>query len=454
MSRRLLFVENRGKTQLWESVARALATRGHHVSWMVQNPAYHPTTQQNQPNCYQLPFPLVSEVANHSATANTPDDGVYPELVAERGRRFFQAGSAHYNHYAQAIDQVLHQARPELVIGESTLFHELIAIHLCRSKQIPYLHPCGTRYPSGRFSMLVADTQITLGGQGIAMPNDEALALANNIALGIVVPAYMQKIDRWRLLMRKQQLLQARTKVWWGRMKGERYNTPSLTTKWALERALQVNLARWASLARTPPTGSRALLYPLQMQPETNIDVWGRPYHDQVAIIEEMLQAAPQDVAIVVKANPKSKYEVSSRLLTLANHHERLYLLPLQMTMSQAQALSIGTLTVTGTVGLEALMGKGRAISLCHPVIEEKFPSHHAASVADAVSRLLSDPTAGVGHASMGQKLIQTLHMRSYPGLISEPIYDPDCMHHENIVLIANAIDDLLSKNLHKSVKL
>jgi hypothetical protein len=146
---------------------------------------------------------------------------------------------------------------------------------------------------------------------------------------------------------------------------------------------------------------------------------------------------------VAVKANPKSKYEVSDELIALAEQEPRICLLPLDTPMTRAQAISLGTLTVTGTVGLEAVMGKGRAMSLRHPLIERQFPSLHAASVSEGVQKLLNDPKAGVGSAECGVQLVQYMVASSFPGLVSEPLFHPQCLDPENIRSVADALHGL-----------
>lgn len=438
----IIFIENRGKTAFWQYVALNLQRLGHQISWIVQNPQYAPSAFAGNRHLHTLPFPSATD----ESKAGQSEDWVrrtFPGLFTDRGRTYFGSGTGHYAYYAAEIDRVLQQESPDLVVGESTLFHELLAIDLCRARRIAYVHPCANRYPSGRFSIFSFDTQHPAIGSGEIWSDGKAQDIAERIATGREVPFYMLTPGRFGKMERTLRLAGARATVWWGRLCGERYNTPALRSKLALGQRLRKNLRRWQSLQKVPSEPSRTLLYPLQMQPEANIDVWGRPYSDQVALVKAMLVAAPGDVRVAIKANPKSKYEVADDLLALANCNPRVCLLPLGMSMTQAQACTVGTLTVSGTVGFEAVLGKGRCLSLRHPLIEREFPSLHATSVADGVHRLLGDPQAGLGGAEFGRRLIQQLVKESFPGLVSEPLYHPSCIEPENVRLVANALHAL-----------
>jgi hypothetical protein len=176
------------------------------------------------------------------------------------------------------------------------------------------------------------------------------------------------------------------------------------------------------------------------MQPEANIDVWGRPYSNQVELVRRLLLALPEDGRVAIKANPKSKYEVSGDLIRLAQGEPRIVLLPLDWKMPQAQAVSIGSVTVSGTVGYEAVFGRGRCLSLRHPVIRDHFPSFHADSPEEAVVRLIADSDAGKGNRNTAEKLLAWLLANSFPGTINEPAYNPNCTSAENIRAVTEAL--------------
>lgn len=440
---KILFVENRAKTLFWEQVALSLQKMGHQVDWLVQNPHYRPRQIGSTSEVYVLPFP-VSTGCEPATYTEAWIREFHPAVVTDRGRNFFGAGATHYDHYKAEISRVLSVQCPDLVIGESTLFHELLTIDLCRAAGITYVQPMSNRYPQGRFSLLAFDTQLILIESGNVWPEKDARELAERIATGTEIPFYMRAPSRAEKMQRHLAGMLAHGNVWWARLRGERYNTPSLRRKFALGRQLKRNMRRWRALQNLPSNPQATLLYPMQLQPEANIDVWGRPYSDQLAIIREMLAAAPPHFQVAVKANPKAKYELTAALFALAESDSRVCLLPLELGMPAALACSIGAVTVTGTVGFEAICGKGRAISLRHPIIEQEFPEFHAATPADAVCRLLTEPLAGFGNVSTGTKLIQLLVSQSFPGLVGDPLFYPRCIEPANVEAVAQAICRLI----------
>ena len=440
---RVVFLENRGKTAFWSKVAQSLTSLGHSIGWIVQNPAYAPN---GIGETFALGFPSTADL----------DASLIPDAVStDRGRQYFGTGSLHYTYYARRVAEALDYLRPDAVIGEPTLMHELLALAECRLRGIPYLHPTMTRYPGGRFNVLDGDTQIPVLGSGETWDRDRLNELASVISEGRSLPSYMAKPSAMAAWMRQIHLAggQALTTLGW--LRGERFNTPSPVRKLALQRALRKRLKCWASLARMPDASETQkgpiVLYPMQMQPEANIDVWGRPYSDQVAFVRRLLTSLPENGAVAVKANPKSKYEISAEMLELARSNRRVLLLPITCSMKDAQAVTFGTVTVSGTVGFEAVFGRGRCLSLRHPVLERHLPEFHADSPEDAVSRLLRDPNSGKGSAARGTELLAQLILDSFEGTINEPTYDPKCLTPDNITKVSSAIAHVLDHSYQKA---
>lgn len=437
---RVAFVENRGKTAFWAEVAQQLTVAGHEVSWVIQNPAYAPSTSGSKR--FYLGFPKACDMV----------EAPVPKAVStDRGRQYFGTGGQHYEFYGRRISAALDELRPDVVIGEPTLMHELLAIEECRRRAIPYLHPTMTRYPGGRFNVLEGDTQIPVSGSNETWAPERLSKLAEAISEGRSLPSYMTKPSP--MVARRRQLRRAvghaQTTLGW--LRGERFNTPSPARKLTLQRLLKQNLESWAELSRMPDVTGPVILYPLQMQPEANIDVWGRPHSNQVLLAQRLLAALPEDGALAVKANPKSKYEVSVEMLALARSERRVILLPLDCPMNDAQDACVGAMTVSGTVGLEAVFGRGRCLSLRHPVLELHLPEFHAETPEQGVARLLTNPDQGRGSAARGADLLAQLVADSFEGTINEPAYDSNCLSPENIGKVTDAIALVLSATQGKA---
>jgi len=433
-----MFIENRGKTAFWNKLAKALEDKGHEIFWIVQNPVYGWSNLVGKK--FGLLLPKGKDLFDQAP----------PEILStDRGRVYFEAGSRHYEHYTRMIDRALDQLSPDVVIGEPTLFHELLAIASCRKREIPYYHPTMARYPAGRFMLFDSDTQNPVITSNDCWKEDELEALAKAISNGQSLPSYMTALSS---LERREQKIRrpighARNTL--GRLMGERYNTPSPKLKIALSRSLKENLAAWAELAQKPSFSSGPLiLYPLQMQPEANIDVWGRPFSNQIDFIKQLLSGLPPEGRVAVKANPKSKYEVSTELVSFARQQKRVVLLPIGCKMDSAQSWCDGTVTVSGTVGLEAVFGRGRCLSLRHPVLQKYFPNFHADTPQQAVELILANDDFGRGDLATGKALLKQLVMDSFEGIVNEPMYDQRCMERDNVAKVSNALEAAISSHI------
>lgn len=436
MAGNVLFLENREKTALWERVARQLLERGHTVHWIVQNPAFAP---KNSGVVHVLPFPRKNELDDDISVL---DD--FSLLSGDRGRNYFQTGHAHYRYYHYQIAKILDSVLPSIVFGEATLFHELLTIGLTRERAIPFINPLGERYQGNRFLLTFADTQeIYLGGPD-RMAESDALDLAKLIATRKIRPNYMVVKTGIAKKLHRAQWALTRGRVWLERLHGEVYNTPSLTRKFNLERQKREAIRQWSARASVPLDGEVSILYPLQMQPEANIDIWGQPYSDQLGVILRIAAALPFGASVSIKSNPKIKYEITPQMLAAAeekNRNPKIRLLPLEMKMKRAQEMTIGSITVSGTVGHEAVFGLGRCLSLRHPILSKHFHQFAADTPEAAVQRLLGEPEAGIGNVEIGSKLAKQLYDSSFEGIILDPFNFPEVLNEGNIKKITDGLE-------------
>lgn len=426
---KVLFMENRGKTTFWALLSDVLENRGHSCSWLVQNHVYAPKTHQKK---YVIPYPEKRDLSDYQ-----------PDIVAgDRSVVYFGCEGRHYKYYEEKIHQIIADVKPDIVIGEATLFHELIAATYCKSLGIPYLHPISTRYPRGKFQILDGLKQDVLVKSGDVWPEKDLLETSRLISENKVIPIYM---DRPSAFTRYSKMLRSRYQTWLGLIGGERFNTPSFMLKMALDRGIGKKTARWDKLAGLPQSGSRNLLYPMQMQPESNLDLWGRPHVNQLDIVQTMVETAPEDVGVLIKVNPKTKYELSDAFLDYCGGTDRVTLLPRDLPMTAANELAVGTLTVTGTVAYEAIFGRGRCISLSHPIIRDHFADFHAPSIEAGVDILLNEPGRGRGSLELGAELLREIVGSSFEGLVDDPFFRSQAGHPGNVENVCDALEQAIS---------
>ena len=290
-----------------------LQEQGHEVFWIVQNPSYTPQEGIVRP----IPFPKGNPVTNRRPLINL--DHI---IASDRQVNFFgNHKTGYFAYYAIAIEDILRDIQPDIVFGESTAFHELITIELCKAMGILYLNPSTCRYPTGRFSFYKYDSLEPHMGSDEVLEDADAFGIIQSIVKKEAKPDYMKKIG-----MSKKKVLGDKLLKTLSYMRGEKYNTPNPLVKYKLEKTKKNNINQWeiGSLKEIPEEGHIKILYPLQMQPEANLDVWGRKWRDQTELIRKIAEILPEDAVLYVKPNPKSKYELSRELVDLCQNHSKI----------------------------------------------------------------------------------------------------------------------------------
>ena len=227
---------------------------------------------------------------------------------------------------------------------------------------------------------------------------------------------------------------------------GERYNTPSPWRKMELEKQKKQNIKRWNIIAdqkkQFQPKDAFAVLYPLQMQPEANIDVWGNKYRNQTKLIMDIHKQLQKGEILIVKANPKPKYELESELLNFIEQNENIYIPPIDWRMEQVLPLTNLIVTVSGTIAIEAPLMDKPVVTLTKTFMNNISSSFYLADLKMLKDYIKQIKKGGYKPATSEQKVrfINYLNEISYSGLWSAPFLNSKVSFKENI------------KNLNRSI--
>jgi hypothetical protein len=442
---RILFVENRYATLLWQEAAAGLQSAGHDVHWMVQNHLFRPAGAAVS----VLPYP------RRHAGAPVALTSTQQEIArTDRGMRHFGLVPSHYPHYQAHIDAVLDRVGPEVVFGEATQFHELMTIAGCKARGIPFLAPGATRYPAGRLVFWRDDTFDAVGGSGEALSDAQAQAMLDQIGRRAVRPSYMAPPQQGlaaRAMRLREQLRIAR-----GWLEGERFITPSPRRRVVLDRARDAAMQVWDALAdaRGAAAVSRALgptdawvLHPLQLQPESNIDMYGQPWNDQTDTVVRVARAlAPMGARLVVKPNPKSKYEMSCGLVDAV--HAEANILPLPHAFPMADVFPGAPLvsSVTGTVILESIF-TAKPVCVLGDHTLARLPGVTRIATPEDVAPTLARALAGEARTATPAEAVDTLRQlqaSSYDAMLWDPIAQPHLFQPEAIERLKRAFVDVV----------
>jgi hypothetical protein len=425
---KLLFVENRYATWVFEAVARRLALAGHEIHWLVQNPVFEPRWGR----VHRLPFPP------RGRAPSTFEQDKYTWLRrTDRGVLHFGATGDHYAHYDLHITTLLETLVPDVVFGEATEFHELLTIARARESGIAYLSPTGTRYPADRLAFMAYDTLESVGGDGSLLPSEQADAMLEAILTRQLVPSYMRPSTR-RTRTLDWHRLADKLRIAAGWLAGERFITPSPARKIELNKEQKRQRHVWEERAARSQSawpyllksGQPWVLYALQMQPEGNIDVWGTPWNDQADIVRRAARALhAQGAVLVVKPNPKSKYEMNAQLNEVVDSEPNVIGLAHATPMSEVFPHAPLVLAVTGTVLLESIFA-AKPVACLGSHSMRAYPGVTAIDTPEHLPAVLADALAGEARTAShdeARALLQHLHATSYSASLWDPVAQP---HH------------------------
>jgi len=439
---KILFIENRYKTAYWQDIGAYLNEHyGHSIHWIVQNQAFVPDLGE----VHIMPYPP----RNYKASSTDISNRIKKIKKADRGLNYFSVPSAdHLYYYEEKMTSLIESISPDLVIGECTLFHELLAIDICREKGTLFLHPTSCRYPPGRFSFYMYDTLTPYGTNQENCDYQEAQILKDGIVNRTLQIDYMSKpkpISKMKKIKDKATIIKER----W---RGERYNTPSVQTKLSLEKKKEQLIERWESLAKPNlehVEQTFKVLFPLQLQPEANVDVWGYPNNDQTAAVRQIIDHLSDGDCLIVKPNPKSKYEISEEMLRLIGTHENVTALVHDSKMGDIFDEIDLIVTVTGTVAIEAVLASKPVYMTGKAIISETKGCYHKEDLTDLSQVIESIKDGSYVEAVEADKVgyVQRVMNTSFKGIHGDSLHS---RHHldnkENMQYIYDAFVEVIDQ--------
>ncbi len=436
---KLVFVENRHKTYFYVPIVKELQKQGHEIHWLIQNREFVP---KGFPNIYVIPYP------KGEPKVVKKDQDIEEVMISDRQFNHFRRNNLdRYYYYYDAIENYLDQVKPDLVFGESTAFHELLAILYCKRKDILFLHPSTCRYPVGRFSFYEYDTLLPYQGSKEQLNKDEALEVINQIVYRTSIPDYMRLIPPSRMSRMQDRVLKIKSYAF-----GEKYNTPAPRAKYKLEKQKKRMISSWDAISEmhVEEVSGFSILYPLQMQPEANLDVWGKNFRDQAKLIKKISDVLPEGVQLIVKPNPKSNYEISNDLIELASQRDNIIPLHHQVKMDNVLSKIDLVMTVTGTIAIESILSDIPVATLVHTInnrIKSCIYINDLQTDLIPLIDLIKKDDFPITNEEDKIGFINLLNQSSYKGKISDPFTDVSCISEENVQNLVKAFESVLSKH-------
>jgi len=434
---KLLFIENRYKTYLFDAIAKELQ-KEHQIFWIVQNPEFSPVV--GEVNVIKFPK---NDINEDEVKSNLEIDfeGI---IQSDRQQNYFKKKSTNYfYYYAKQIDEIITKIQPDFVFGESTAFHELLTIEICKKNKILYLTPSSCRYPVGRFSFYKYNTLEPYKGSDELLDEDDAINIIESIENRVLKPDYMKKIK-----VSKSKIVGNKLKIIKSYYKGEKYNTPSPQVKYKLEHQKNKTIEAWEEIAdREIAKGKFSVLYPMQMQPEANIDVWGRKHRDQFTTIVKIHKQMGEGDVLYIKPNPKSKYELTDDLITYISRHNNIVALQHTVSMDAIFKNIDLFVTVTGTIAIECILANKPIVTLVKTINNTSNNCLFAESY-NAINEYKEMIKKDVFPKSTKQEKIDylnRLNRSSFKGSDADPFSKKEAVSDENIGLMMKAFNKVIN---------
>lgn len=437
---KILFIENRYTTYLWDSVAKKLIDQGHQIFWIIQNKQFTPKNG--------VLFFLEVTPKKKIKHPKVYDDDIKKVIKSDRGLRFYEVPSDDHLFYArEQISEIIKKVKPDVGFGECTLYQEVITMQQLRKNHIPYYFPTSCRFPINRFSFYLYDTLFPFGGSNETIPDDIALKTVEGIGKRKIKPVYLENMTG--KTPTKFEKLKDKLKIIKGHWEGEIYNTPSISTKIGLKRRVAENIKEWDKNAVQLIKDKNAfkVLYPLQMQPESTIDIWATDFNNQTDIINKILNNTPNDVLLIVKPNPTSSLEINDDLKELVKLNPRIIPLHHRVKMEQIIDNIDLVITTTGTIGVECIFANKPVVNLVKSffnyadncVFLEGFQE-----LPNIISRIKNSSFPSLSDSKKVEYL-NYLNKKSYQGLITCTYLQKNALEENNINNITYAFVDILN---------
>jgi len=431
---KILFIENRSKTHFYERIADELK-KEHSIIFLNYNKVFKANNYQNI-----LLQPLYKK--NNIKRIYTKE--IKKITDADRGLKFFNVKRNEYIFsYKLVIDNILERIKPDIIFGESTLFYEQLVINWAKRNNTLYLHPTSNRYPPNRLVFYQYDSMKPFGGSEERLSENEYLGILDKIKSGSLKPEYTKLIKQPIFTKIKYYV-----RITIGNVLFDKYMTPSIGRKWFLEKRKKKNIETWDNFAFDDflkEQGLFYILYPLQMQPEMNIDYWGYPNFDQVKILKKLIQLTDDNIRVIIKPNPKSKYEMSQELIKLMKSSYRFIPLAHSVKMSDIFNKVDLVVTNTGTISLECFFS-GKPC-LVFGKFDNEFLVQKDLNDINKIITQIKNRKYEFPCEDDKINFLKYSIKNSYPGTIGDPVSTPDILRDENIELVNRAFSDVLNKH-------
>ena len=197
--------------------------------------------------------------------------------------------------------------------------------------------------------------------------------------------------------------------------------------------------------SQTPDLNKKFVYFPLHMQPEKTVDVWGGKFADQAYVVELLSAFIPDDWVIYIKENPKQGYmfrdeSFFKRIKKIKNAAW----VPNNTNTYELIKKSQFVTTVTGTVGWEAISGGKNVLTFGWGVWYKSLPGVFQWNNQPTLDEILAYE---IDHEVL-ERAFSELSTKLSPGIIYKPFKEalPSFNEEENLNTVEQSLTKILDQ--------
>lgn len=467
MSTNICFVSIFDLTRVYHEIAWRLQAAGHNIFWQTTNPTWtswlinkgYPRERilelaykrEEMPNDSEL-RQLNSQIAYSEAMAGltVSQSLLSDQFVMARSR---DIGSQFAAVYYRDIRKFLSDNSIEVVIAEPTNLNELITFMLCKERDIKFYYPQTLRYPGMRFFL----GEGMFDGKLAELPITEnpespcGRTVLDDFRGSRITPKYFE-LHNTRPLVNRSAVSQSLTSRLRKTISRERthlthhrlVNRLKLILRRSANSVILESFTRYTTLSQID---GRIAFFPLHVQPESSIDVYGSYVSDQLKLIKDIRRSLPFDMTLVVKEHPNF---LGTKTLSFFNAVRKLpgvVLVHPKLSCYEIYDRASIVFSVSGTAAYEAALLGIPSITFCRMFFSGLSQTRYCSSVTDlreTIGSLLKSSTQDIEADS---QFMQKLLDNSRPGYWSDPVTDIRVMDRQNIEHLARPFLELFGSS-------
>lgn len=441
-----IFISNDFKTEFHIRIAKFIQEAGHQVLFIAFNSHWQKRIETAGYSCERISFSETVQQGRGSPPA--PEFPIHDLVEQDHALRGRKEGGDYlkgvYKRFRSIVEQHKTNSGPNIPIvcvGESSRGHETLMMRACGEfKCAHYLIACTARYPGNRFFLFDDEYQ-----RSWIRPSDNTLSPGDSGKEQSEEPLYFKTTLRY--LESKNRLLAyiaKGLKLFYTDI----YDTEDVHFSRGLPSFVANRLNfQWNRLIykylikkNSPNLSQHFALFALQRDPESTVDVLGRCYTDQLALIRVIANSLPKDNKLYVKEHRTAIGDRGFSFYRKLREIPAVVLIDERVSAKSLIEQSLAVFSVSGTVTIEAFFS-GVPAGIFSDIYLNKLNSVRSLNPSDfregmpaVINRIRSD------HGISIEDYDRFIHNNTFEGRIGDHLTEPETIEQTNLVQVSKAL--------------